>query len=187
MKIPLIVIGTLLQAVGVLAAAVGIRNVRRGWSTNPGIVGRSREVVVVVSSSVTGWLRRTFRRSRHTKPAYLSGRIASASGVSGTLGVAIGKVVDRTWPEAPEAQMDWLRERISELASRQDGLQTGLADLSSNHHQAGEWTKEELARLQSEPKLEVSHLAVGGLKLQTFGVLCLIAGTLIGAWGNLIG
>jgi hypothetical protein len=180
-------VGVTLLIIGILLAAKGISDVRREWTQLPGIWGHVRQLAQGASTRTAaliwkGWnwvVRQTWLAKLHLRPhersvtARADVAMAKAS-ISGTAAV--------TWGPPPvtgttEERLAWLENHMADARQQ-------LRTLHALHAQQVAATDEERAVRVAEDqhiRERMADLAGGGLRLQAWGVVCLLAGTLMTA------
>jgi hypothetical protein len=185
--------GELLLIIGIALAAQGISDVRREWTSRPGIMGRAKQIAQAWRARTAsflwarwnrvvswGWLAKPLHLRPHGKTVYGSAALSAGSGMSVAATGQVG------WGAAPadgsiEERLAWLEDRMAKAAEQ-------ISTLNTRHEQevrdikasmAGERT----ARVADVQRIQgrMADLAGGGLKLQAWGVVCLLAGTLMTA------
>lgn len=185
--------GEALLVAGILLAAVGISDVRSEWTQLPGIRGRARQVaqairIRVVSLMWAGWNRiaqqEWLAKRLNLRPHKVDARSGAVSFTLQPMRFDATGTVDWGPPPAagtPEERLAWLEERMTDAGAQLGRLFTG------HWHEVRERkadTKEErAARIAEDQRIRerMANLAGGGLRLQTWGVVCLLAGTVMTA------
>lgn len=164
--------GESLLVIGILFAAKGIMDVRREWTALPGISGRMR-----------GYWNRLLRRIP------ILARILPPFTKRVTASVTIGFMAHRPtvgpsdWGTPPsnagyEERLAWLEARMSSADERIKALDTRI------DQEIPTASYEERAARESDIKVvreSMADLAGGGLRLQAWGVVCLLVGTILTA------
>jgi hypothetical protein len=180
--------GELLLIIGIALAAVGISDVRREWTQLPGIRGRVKEYRYrtvtgfwAVWNSVVTWklFAKLLRLRPHPKVVEGTAEVRAYAGVAAVSGLAGGAkvVVGGT----VEDRVAWLENRMADVWGQFD-IQRAWHEQEVRDRQAA--TEEErAARTAEEQRIRdsIANLAGGGLKLQAWGVACLLTGTVITA------
>jgi len=184
--------GEVLLLVGITLAAVGISDVRHEWTRLPGIRGRTAQAMREIRTRVASW---TWDRwNRFAEKNWLARRLGlplHIREVTGSGGVTMKKMkVSATgetgWDVAPANAT--LEERVAWLEKRMQTAGTDIGTLFARHEQEVSdrqtATREERAAREAEDQRireRMADLAGGGLRLQTWGVVCLLAGTVMTA------
>jgi len=176
----LLTFGTVLQVMGVLSVAVGIRNVRRDFNFGPGMIGaaalKGRRLHQRISSALKRLLGVT--PSPVTIPA-------SAQGTSGTAGVAGAIYTPAKFPEDHDLQISWLKSRVDLLQESTRLLTERVGSLDDNAATDRNQNKSEHERIINNFNERIRTFATGGLRLQTWGVALLLAGIVLSGVGAL--
>ena len=91
--------------------------------------------------------------------------------------------------EMPETQLGkirWLVSRVTDLDAEISGLKRFNEELKREHETEKEWSDSEHLRIEGEWRSGLTSLAAGGLRLQTLGVVLLVAGSILIMCGSLI-
>lgn len=175
----LLISGGALQIIGISFAALGIRRLRKNWTTLPGLLRRSRNILGQIFETVVRVVRRIF----HLRPKTISATMAGVS--SAVSGVRADLTVNRTpRPHSLEQQLDWFASRIADITTENENLRNDLATVSQRLEEADTRTRGELERMDHVFRSKLTNLAAGGLQIQTWGVCFLIVGTLLTVWGS---
>jgi hypothetical protein len=184
--------GEVLLVVGILLAAVGISDVRSEWTELPGIRGRAVQAARAVQARAASfvwarwnrlvernWLARRLGLHPHRKDVTGSALITLprfSLSASGTV----------AWDEAPpdgtiEDRMAWLEKRM-QRAGADIGTLFAWHEQEIRDRQAAAMEEQD-ARMAEDQRIRerMADLAGGGLRLQTWGVVCLLAGTVMTA------
>ena len=185
--------GELLLIIGIALAATGISDVRREWTQLPGIRGRLRQAARTVKAHAASfmwagwnrvvqwaWLARRLHLRAHGKVVYGSAALSSASTMTATATVEVGWGVPPA-NGATEERLAWLEDRMVRAGQQIRTLNTWHDQEVRDRQAATE--DERAARMAEDQRIRerMADLAGGGLRLQTWGVACLLAGTLITA------
>jgi hypothetical protein len=185
--------GELLLITGIGLAAVGISDVRHEWTKLPGIRGRTAQAMRAIRARVASWA--WDRWNRFAEKNWLARRLGlplHIREVTGSGGVTTKKMkMSATgttgWGVGPQANAT-LEERVAWLEKRMQTAGTDIGTLFAWHEQEVSdrqaATREEQAAREAEDQRireRMADLAGGGLRLQTWGVVCLLAGTVITA------
>ena len=189
--------GELLLIAGIILAAKGISDVRREWTELPGFWGSVKpkmRVMRVRAASVfwarwnrvvrwvarRGWLATRLRLRAHGTSAYvgLAGAAASAGAATGT--------VEVVWGAPPaggtiEDRLAWLETHMARVGQQLRMLEAWHSE--EVRVRQADTDKERAARIAGDQHIRerMADLAGGGLKLQAWGVGCLLAGTVLTA------
>jgi hypothetical protein len=184
--------GEALLIAGIMLAAVGISDVRREWTGLPGIRGRTAQAMRAIRARAASWA--WDRWNRFAEKNWLARRLGlplHIREVTGSGGVTMKKMqVSATgatgWDVAPANAT--LEERVAWLEKRMQTAGTDIGTLFARHEQEVSdrqaATREERAAREAEDQRireRMADLAGGGLRLQTWGVVCLLAGTVMTA------
>lgn len=189
--------GVGLLIVGVLLAAKGISDVRRQWTQQPGIwksavVRAERAGSKCAELFWLGWNRlveklpavaRSLRWRVHQTPKLSSDVSVGASLATGVITAASGRV--RTTGGTAEERIERLEKRLAALedehyafrAQYDKDFRVRQAELE---RERAERTAED-ERLNKRLQEKLADAVGGGLHLQTWGVVCLLAGTILTA------
>jgi len=180
-------IGVALLIIGILLAAKGISDVRREWTQLPGIGGQIRQrtegtrvrTAALVRKSWNWVVRETLLDKLGLRPRERS--VTAIAGVAMAKASASG-TAEVIWGPPPVAGTT--EERLAWLENHMRDARQQLRTLHALHGQEVAATEEERAVRVSEVQRireSMADLAGGGLKLQAWGVVCLLAGTLMTA------
>ena len=175
----LLISGGVLQIIGISFAALGIRRLRKNWTTLPGLFRRSKNILGQIFKTVVRFLRRIFNLRPKTILATMAGSSSAVSGVRADLTVSRAPR-----PQSLLQQLDWFAGRIADLTTENDNLRKDLATISQRQEEADTFTRHELEQMDHEFRSKLTNLAAGGLQIQTWGVCFLIVGTLLTVWGS---
>ena len=186
--------GELLLIVGIALAAVGISDVRREWTRRPGFWGTTKQNFQAIRTQAGGFLWLHWNRAMerwprlakrlhlrvHLTPVHSGDAVVSAETAIAAASFPQVRVVvsgDLT----VEERLDQLESRIREAGEQ-------IATLNARHEQEVRvWQAatedERVARMAEDQRIRerMADLAGGGLRLQAWGVACLLAGTVITA------
>jgi outer membrane murein-binding lipoprotein Lpp len=166
--------GGFYQIVGILCAAVGISQTRRAWSKLPGAVGQARFALKVVTGLLRERFLRVFPSFRKPMVASLTGSVSATSSVSGTVTV---KLADPGF--TVESRIEWLLDRVHTLMDQVSRLESAVSQGAEEIAEARKEAVRGLENLEQATSSQLRNLAAGGLRLQTWGVLYLIAGAFL--------
>lgn len=185
--------GELLLIIGIALAAQGISDVRREWTSRPGIIGHGKQIAQAWRAHVAsflwarwnrivswGWLAERLHLRTHLTHVRSGDVVISAEAATATAGALPSQVAMSGNPT--------IDERLDQLEGLMREADLQISMLRADHGQevrarqaaAGE---EEAARMVEDQRIrdDIADLAGGGLKLQAWGVVCLLAGTLMTA------
>lgn len=185
--------GELLLIIGIALAAVGISDVRSEWTRLPGIRGRVQQAAQTIqartASSVWSlWNRAVGKWPRLAKLLYLRarGKVVSAgaalAGSAAVTATATGKLTLGAPANATtKERLAWLEAHMVEVLAQIDILDARHEQEVRDRQAATE--EERAARTAEDQRIRerMADLAGGGLRLQAWGVACLLAGTVITA------
>jgi hypothetical protein len=182
--------GELLLILGILLAAKGISDVRREWTMRPGIWGYVENVRGRAASMLWARWNRVVRWTWLARHLHLRahGKVVSGQAVlSGEGTMTVSATAHVSFNAAPanattEERLAWLETRIVE-AGRQLGTLNTWHEQEVRDRQAA--TQEErAARMAEDQRIRdrMADLAGGGLRLQAWGVVCLLLGTILTAF-----
>lgn len=185
--------GELLLLIGILLAAKGISDVRREWTGRPGIwrsIKQKAQSIRVRAAAFLwarwnqvvqwDWLAKRLHLRPHSKSAQVM-----ATAVAGTtfMGTATAEVV---WgaPAAGgtiEERLAWLESHMADTGQQLRTMHAWRRQEVSERQAATD--QERVERMAGDQRIRerMADLAGGGLKLQAWGVACLLAGTLMTA------
>jgi hypothetical protein len=186
--------GELLLIIGVVLAAKGISDVRREWTSLPGIsksallkAHAARNGVVSFlwlrwNRGVERWPRLAGRLGLHVHVTYIYVQDASVALDAAAVNVEahLGSVVI-TGGDA-EQRLSRLETRMAELEAELSPLDTWRR--KEVEARQAETTQERADRMAADERIrkEMADLVGGGLRLQTWGVVCLLIGTVLTAY-----
>lgn len=185
--------GEALLAAGVLLAAKGISDVRRQWV--PQQLGIKKSAEMWVSSRAAKctavfwhcWDRSIGKWPRLTKFFHLSKRstirLGGDSGIGGdalNLSVA-GAGRMRITGGTTAARIEELEKRLAALEDEHDAFRAQYDEDFRMHRAAMDWEAAERTAADKRLDEHLANAVGGGLHLQTWGVLCLLAGTVLTA------
>jgi hypothetical protein len=187
--------GELLLVVGVLLAAKGISDVRREWTSLPGIRTSAILKVGTVRKRVVAFLWLLWNRSVERWPRVarrLGARIhlthIHAQDVSVFLDDAAAAIAE-AHPGGVVITGGDAEQRLSQLEKRMAGLEAELSALDAWRKKDAEVSRAETAqeradRMAADERIrkEMADLVGGGLRLQVWGVICLLIGTVLTAY-----
>ncbi len=167
--------GETLLVIGISLAAKGIADVRRGWTGLPGIAGRMRGHWNRLLKHIPGLV-----RILHLRPFIKK--------VTVTLPIAWRTRPSRLGPDnwgippsnsSYEERLAWLETCMLSAGARINALDAWI-DQEAMDRQAATY-EERMAREAETSAIRESmaNLAGGGLRLQTWGVVCLLVGTIM--------
>jgi hypothetical protein len=184
--------GELLLIIGILLAAIGISDVRREWTRLPGIRGRAAQGMRTIQALVVSWAWEQWNRfAERTWLGRWLGlrprrREVTGSGVIPLKKMSVSATAATTWNVAPGNAA--LEERVAWLENRMQAVGVQIATLNAWHEQEvrdrqAATEEERKARMAEDQRIRerMADLAGGGLRLQTWGVVSLLAGTLMTA------
>jgi hypothetical protein len=184
--------GELLLITGIGLAAVGISDVRHEWTRLPGIRGRTAQAMQAIRARVASWA--WDRWNRFAEQNWFARRLGlplHIREVTGSGGMTLPKMkVSATaatgWDVAPANAT--LEERVAWLEKRLQTAGTDIGTLFARHEQEvsdrqAATREERAARESGDQRIRerMADLAGGGLRLQAWGVACLLAGTIMTA------
>jgi hypothetical protein len=183
--------GELLLIIGISLAARGISDVRREWTARQGLLGSAKQFTRArrawaASRLWTAWnwiVKRgwfAWLRLRPHVPVVVSGsgsaHLRLSATATGLRGPAKAPADGTT-----EERLSWL-ENWMEEAWRQIAIQHGTHEKEVRDRQVA-IDQEQAARIAEDQSIRhsMTDLAGGGLRLQAWGVACLLAGTVLTA------
>ena len=184
--------GELLLITGISLAAWGISKVRREWTLRPGLWDHVQAVRARTASSFwVRWNRALERWPQFAKWLHLHGHSTPARRMDGAGGVVLRKMsVSGTGTvglEPPpvsgttEERLAWLGKHMAEAWMQLGGLHTRHEQHASETKVMTRQEKAERSAEDQSIRDSIANLAGGGLTLQTWGVACLLAGTIMTA------
>jgi hypothetical protein len=186
--------GEILLIIGIALAAVGISDVRREWTRLPGIRGHLQQATQntqarAASFMWAGWNRAVGKWPRLAKWLHLRAHTKTVSGsaqLSGTAHVSISATGKVTIGPPPADRTD--KERLAWLEAHMMQVLEQIDSMNERHEREVRTIKdatdeEQAARMAEDQRIRerMANLAGGGLKLQAWGVACLLAGTVMTA------
>lgn len=174
--------GGILQLVGVLLAAVGIRSVRREFTSLLGIVG----TVEGWNHSLRGWLRRNTARLRQWYLRRFRGHVTvvdvGAADAARASDAVAGVSVTNAQPPADAdsaAKIEWLMTRVNALLDQGQEHSRQIHTERANREAAISDVRRAIEQARKESRNKLADLAGGGLRLQTWGVVCIAVGIVL--------
>jgi len=186
--------GELLLIIGIALAAVGISDVRREWTRLPGIRGHVRQATQTIQARAAsfmwaGWNRVVEKWPRLARWLHL--RIHLTHVRLGDAGVGADTLMTTTSfpPVRVVASGDLtVEQRLDQLESHMREAEKQIGTLNERQEQEARdrraaTAKERAARVAEDQRIRqrMADLAGGGLKLQAWGVACLLVGTFMTA------
>jgi hypothetical protein len=182
--------GELLLITGILLAAIGISDVRREWTGLPGIRGRAAQRMRAIQALFVSWAWEQWNRfaERTWFGQWLGLRPrtgeVTASGDIPLKKMRVSATAETAWNVPPGNAA--LEERVAWLENRVQAVGVQIATLNASHEQEvrdrqAATEEERKARMAEDQRIRerMADLAGGGLRLQTWGVVCLLAGTIM--------
>ncbi len=166
--------GGLYQIAGILCAATGIAQTRQAWSQVPGIAGTSKRLMETFIRAICLTFLRLFPRFKKTHTAEPGSAMTGASGGIGALDATVSHQV----PEDISGRVRWLLSHVQSLTTQVSSLEEQLREGKANLAGAIDDTHDRLSGLESRTTSQVTSLATGGLRLQSWGVLFLVLGAI---------
>lgn len=179
---------------GIALAAMGISDVRSEWTQLPGIRGRVQQAARAFRIRAASFLWACWNRTLAKWPLAARmlrlrahGKAVSAGvatvGVKAMAATGTGKVT-RGAPPADgtnEERLAWLEGHIAEMSAQIDTLHARHEQEVKDRQDATD--QEQAARMVEDHRIRerLADLAGGGLRLQAWGVACLLAGTVMTA------
>ena len=172
--------GSAFLVAGILLAAKGISDVRREWTSRPGVWFMARR------RSWLWWNR--FAALPAVEALGARQHRFGAVNISMAGGMHLGgeAVVTATWvPPAGASykeRIQWLEERITQASERFSAVEAALRKETKERQAAAEHEQRARASAVADVKKDVVDLAAGGLRLQAWSVAFLVAGTVLTAF-----
>lgn len=170
------VIGAVVEFGGIATVAWGIHEARQEHTTDPSIW---RKVWTRVQRAVA-----RFRRRRRDVSIHGAGGIAIKTTIpQARVTVTLGEWGDDV---AAEERLERLRKAVNRLEGEVDEVQRRIDDEEGARSDADE--REEHQRVELGRRLgeQVTKVATGGLRRETWGVIFFGAGLGLQTWGNLL-
>ena len=186
--------GELLLILGVLLAAKGIRDVRREWTRLPGIMKSTRLVARTARDRVPRFLWLCWNRPLEKWPrvARWLGLPLHQTHIHGK-DVSVGLETARVKVEAhagrpvitggdTEQRLTQLEQHLAELEGELDAMSIWRA--KEIEARQAETAQERAERMATDQRIrsDMADLVGGGLRLQVWGVVCLLLGTILTAF-----
>jgi hypothetical protein len=162
-------------------AAWGIARVRADWTDLLGIRRQSVRWLTRFGRGLSRPFRWLFRKLRH-RPQVVH---PFASDAAGGADAVVSLSVSYAPPPAnasPEERIEWLEQRVMPLLSDVAGLKQDVADERRSRAASESNTSARIAALESTMNKKLSTFAGSGLRLQAWGVACLLVGSLCTAF-----
>ena len=187
--------GELLLVIGVLLAARGISDVRREWTPLPGIKKSTMLMISTGRKNAVSLLWLCWNRNLERLPrlaTWLGLRVhmtrVHLADAGAVLGVAASLQVE-AHPGRPVITGGDAEQRLSQLEKRMAELEAELSAIDAwRRKEAGarqaETAQERAERTAADERIrqEMADLVGGGLRLQAWGVVCLLIGTALTAY-----
>jgi hypothetical protein len=184
--------GELLLVLGILLAAKGISDVRREWTGLPGFWGivkqKTQPFRIRAASFMWAYWNQVVKWAWLAKPLHLR---PHERGITAVGGVAMAKAsvsatAEVIWGPPPvtgttEDRLAWLEGHMVSAGERLRELDVWRQREVADRQAATE--EERAARVAEDQRIreDMADLAGGGLRLQAWGVACLLAGTVMTA------
>jgi len=171
--------GFVLQLVGVTLAALGISDVRREWTPERlGLIGGIANAVrgLVAASSDTATRVRAWYLRRFRGHATIMGRTAHDSAQTHESASVEVRYAQPPPGASDSVKVDWLMNRVNMLL---DEMQKHAGQIRAERvarEAAINSTLQAVDKARREAQASVADLAGGGLRLQAWGVACLLVG-----------
>lgn len=186
--------GELLLVIGIALAAVGISDVRSEWTRLPGIRGRVQQAAQTIQARAISFMWARWNRAVGKWPRLARRLHLRAHGTVVSAGVAMARGAALAVTATGEVTLGvppangTIKERLAWLEDRMVKAGEQIAILDAQHEQEVRvWQAategERVARMAEDQRIRdsIANLAGGGLRLQAWGVVCLLAGTVITA------
>ncbi len=186
--------GELLLVIGVLLAAKGISDVRREWTSLPGVRKSAMLKVRVARNRVVSYLWLCWNRSVGRWP-WLARRLGLRVHQThvplqdGGVAIDVATVNVETHPGRVVITGGDAEQRLNQLEKRTADLEAELSALNTWRKKEAEARQAETAQERAERMVaderirkEMADLVGGGLRLQAWGVVCLLIGTVLTAY-----
>ncbi len=168
------VVGAVCELFGVGTVAVGIGRMRARYTAKSFVLTRLWEA----TKRLVGRVRHTRRDVTLTGEAALIGFSGMRGYATVTLGSGEGVPV--------EEMIERMRHRVNEHAEQLTRIEARMDDEQEARRKAEEQGAREGEVLAQELRDALADLAAGGLRLESVGVVALVLGIVLGAWGNFI-
>ena len=181
MSATLILLGTVLQILGVASLGVGIRNVRRDFNFGPGLVG----AVVQKGRRFNRWVdvarKHLFKSNSQPESDTVEGAGALHMG-----GLAVAVHIPAPFPPDDQAlQIAWLKSRIDTLQESTKVVEQRVKALDNGTESDRAENKSAHTQIVDNFNERIRTFATGGLRLQTWGVALLLVGLVLSCIGAL--
>lgn len=175
--------GLALQLAGVVLAAIGISDVRREWTARPGIIGITRAWLqqagrrvqqvwqVAITNPIRRWLGKPPKVISVSTSATLLWHTAAGGRASMTIPAPQGGTL--------EERVTWLEEHVHVAFQHAENVRQRLTDEVTSRTEAIKAEQAARAEHADEVRRSIGRLAGGGLRLQAWGVLAILAGTIL--------
>jgi hypothetical protein len=186
--------GELLLLLGISLAAKGISDVRREWTHFAGFWGSTRQKVLRIRTRAGSFLWLRWNRALERRPmlarrlhlrihlTHVHDADVGVFGETGNVNVAAppGRVI-LSGNLTVEARLDQLDRLMTDVLEQLDTLSAAHEQEIRDRQTAAERERAERTTEAQAIRGSVANLAGGGLRLQAWGVACLLAGTLMTA------
>ncbi len=186
--------GELLLIIGISLAAKGISDVRREWTGRPGIWTRAQQITQLARARAASFLWLRWNRAVEKSPRlakWLRMRIHPTHRQSADA-MAFAEVAEGRAIVPPVqvvvAESLTVEERLDKLESLMKEAKQQIAILNAGHEQEvkvrqAAMDQEQATRIAEDQSTRdsIANLAGGGLRLQAWGVVCLLAGSIMTA------
>ncbi len=179
--------GVVLLVAGIGLAAKGISDVRRDWTGQPGIGGSLRQVRTRTTRELWRWRNCLAGQQRMARLLRCRPHAADGTIEGSQTPAAAGTCPDPSRVAAAPPSGGTLEDRVAWLEAQMARTGAALVEPGNRRRsgvgRASAPQAEKQARDMADlgARTSVANLAVGGLRLQTWGVVCLLAGTILTA------
>lgn len=171
--------GLALQILGVGLAAYGIRQVRVEWTELLGIIGTSTSTTRRVAAAVKRRVEQTTRRflAWVGRPQHVT--IQGEAAISAELALSGTLTLQLEQPPAGatlEQRVEWLERRVRTAFEHAENTRQRLDEEAKARADAVAAEAAARAEHTEQVQRSIGRLAGGGLRLQAWGVACLLVG-----------
>jgi hypothetical protein len=171
--------GETLLVIGILLAAKGIADVRRQWTLLPGIASRMRGLWNRLLNYTPG-----LARILHLRPFTRNVRVNLPAALA--VPASFSRLGQDNWGSPPsdashEERLAWLETNVLYAGARINTLGAWVEQEATSRQSATHEERMAIAAESGGIRESMANLAGGGLRLQTWAVVCLLVGIVLTA------